>query len=108
MGNSYYKYRRSEFETNIRSGLTDTDSTIGYVILDPLLRYPVYTHSETHARKLPYVFFIALPYYFEWAMQTGLTASIATIGSVMATRMTIWLFDGVKKKKTISSQNECP
>jgi len=43
MGNSYYKYRRSGFETNIRSGRTDTDSTIGDVILDPLLRYPVYT-----------------------------------------------------------------
>ncbi len=44
----------------------------------------------------------------EWAIQTGLTASIATIGSVIATRVTIWLFDGVKKKKAEKSVTECP
>jgi hypothetical protein len=44
----------------------------------------------------------------EWAIQTGLTASIATIGSVIATRMTIWLFDGVKKRKGEKPVTECP
>jgi hypothetical protein len=44
----------------------------------------------------------------EWAIQTGLTASIATIGSVTATRMTIWLFDGVKKRKGEKPVTECP
>jgi hypothetical protein len=44
----------------------------------------------------------------EWAIQTGLTASIATIGSVIATRMTIWLFDGVKKRKAEKPVTECP
>jgi hypothetical protein len=44
----------------------------------------------------------------EWAIQTGLTASIATIGSVIATRVTIWLFDAGKKKKTEKPVTECP
>lgn len=44
----------------------------------------------------------------EWAIQTGLTASIATIGSVIATRVTIWLFDAGKKRKAGKSVTECP
>jgi hypothetical protein len=45
---------------------------------------------------------------FEWAIQTGMTAGIATTGSVIATRVTIWLFDGVKKMKAEKPVTECP
>lgn len=44
----------------------------------------------------------------EWVIQTAVTASVATIGSVTVTQMTLWVFENVKKEKAEKPVTECP